>query len=71
MRYRVFDNQAAATAYTDAQTALLPVLAGDATRIWDVPRRLADGRWIVASSDCDDDDGGEAWQEAFTAPAEA
>lgn len=66
MRYRVFEDQASASSYADAQTALLPGRGEDATRLWDVPRRIGDGRWIVASGDSD----GEEWSEAFAAPAE-
>lgn len=64
MRYLLFDNEATAQAYADAQTAMLPTHGDDATVLWDVPRPTADGRWIVASAN----DEGEPWQEAFAAP---
>lgn len=61
MLYQVFDTQAEAQAYADAEAAHLPRRAGDITTIWDIPKQIANGSWIVS---CVDGDGVE-WQEEW------
>ena len=62
MRYQVFDTQAKAQDYADAEAAHLPRGPGDVTTAWDTPRQIEGGRWVVA---CMDGDGVE-WQDEWT-----
>lgn len=66
MLYQIFDTQIEAQAYADAEAEHLPRGPGDITTAWDIPRQLADGRWVVA---CFDGDGIE-WQAEWVLPNE-
>jgi hypothetical protein len=60
--YRIFDNQADAQAYADfARENKLPLGPDDATQIWDTPRELVDGRWVVGCANGGCVPWGEDW----------
>lgn len=67
MPNQVFDTQAQAQDYADAEAAKLPRGPGDVTTQWDIPRQIADGRWVVA---CMDGDGVE-WQAEWQIPIDS
>jgi hypothetical protein len=62
--WKIFTAIEAAQAYADAGTDKLPRQPGDQTVIWDIPRELADGRFVVA----DHDETGTAWQDEWVLP---
>jgi hypothetical protein len=62
--YQIFTTIEAAQAYCGAGTAKLPKHTGDRTTIWDIPRELADGRFVVISHDGT----GTEWQAEWVLP---
>lgn len=59
--WMVFASLTEAQAYCDAATASLPHAPGDVTAVWDTPRELTIGQWVVmATSD------GVQWQPDWT-----
>jgi hypothetical protein len=60
MNWMIFDTEAEAQAYADESTALLPHGNNDVTQVWDIPRALTDGCWVVAAVS-----GGEPWQDGW------
>ena len=64
MIYQIFTTLADAQAYADLETEALPRGPGDTTTVWDIPRQLVDGRYVVA---CADGDGME-WQPDWQLP---
>ena len=62
--YQIFTTIEAAQAYCDAGTAKLPKHPGDQTSVWDIPRELADGRFVVT----DHDKTGTEWQGDWVLP---
>ena len=60
--WRIFNTEAEALAYADvAAEARLPCGPGDVTTIWDVPRQLTNGRWVVMSLNGDGIEWADDW----------
>jgi hypothetical protein len=62
--WMIFNTEPEAQAYCDEATATLPNNPGDVTLVWDTPRALADGRFVVSAFG----EGGQEWGDDWALP---
>ena len=55
MKHKVFNTQDQAQAYADQETAKLPRGPLDITRLWDIPKKLKNGKFAIVLPDKDKD----------------